>query len=796
MMESAARQCSSLLNLMEEEYASDLAFVDAFNSKVDSSQRIRSGAAIPDVRIYSEVISAWAHCIDGSVFRSSNKKSRFRDDAFQNRLHLEATALKSMMELLESMEEDLYGAFSSSSSEEPAPADRKRPPPDRVCYNIILTAMARQINPSLYEMRLVLQRMMERVQFELGREDNNPDLDGEELHLRAMEFFPDAFSYNALIEARANRSRMFASDGTIENKSQAFHHRLRHHAIWEVGQSELMPKKRRKKFSSSEEESILAEQTLMEMGRLVTMPVRPNIYSYNGVIKSWCNAGSARALQCAVLLLVELAKNGLHHDETFTRIEQLSSSLLDKGVSQRKVNKTNSSRESKPATPLALFAGVGIAGRMGYIQLERPAPANDSCKQPAEDNDESEREPMGLLTEIEIDVFPDLKSFQLVLNALEQQAMPKFELMQQILAMLEKHHPHLADISVYIFALKALAKVAKETDDPQSSLAAAQHASTLLSRLVYGASEDGTKLPRPTEHTFLLATNAWSNAAAKGLSSGIENAGDFAACEMDKLLLLLEAQKFEAGDGSIACYGAAVRTWASLGKSARAETLLEKIAQVSRGQPLDVIYFNAILDAWARELSSTTESDRARERLENMHEMLCKMEGPSPFNVEPDASSFNQVIRACSAPWTKSTTWSDALNRGRALDIANDAYSKMKAVSRPDAHTYVHMFRALSCLLPPAGTSDEVGLQRLQAYKTVFHSCCIDGQVTKTGMWTMKKGVGVEGFFDLLTEELNGTSPSLTRNQLERASEWELISLLPREWTRNGKRYKRLNKRS
>ena len=368
--------------------------------------------------------------------------------------------------------------------------------------------------------------------------------------------------------------------------------------------------------------------------------------------------------------------------------------------------------------------------------------------------------------------------------------------MQQILVMLEKHHSHLADISVYMFALKAFAKVAKETDDLQASLAAAQHASTLLSRLIYGASEDGTKLPRPTEHTFLLATNAWFNTAAKGLSSGSKDTGDFAAREMDKLLLKLEAQQLDQGDGSMACYGAAVRTWASLGKPARAETLLAKITQISRGQPLDVIYFNAILDAWARELSSMTDSDRARERLENMHELLCKMEGPSTFNVEPDASSFNQVIRACSAPWMNSTAWSDALNRGRALDIANDAYSKMKAASRPDAHTYVHMLRALSCLLPPAGTNDEVALQRLQAYKTVFHSCCIDGQVTKTGMWELKKGAGGKGFFDLLTEELNGTSPLLTRDQLERASEWELISLLPHEWTRNGKRYKRLNKRS
>ena len=133
------------------------------------------------------------------------------------------------------------------------------------------------------------------------------------------------------------------------------------------------------------------------------------------VIKSWSNAGSARALQCAVLLLNAIAKNGLEHDEAFSRIEQLSSTLLDEGVSQRKVNKRDLSKRAKPDNPHTFVAGVGMAGRMGYIQLERPAPADDSRKESSHEN-ESEREPIGLLTEIEHDVSPDLKSFQLVLN--------------------------------------------------------------------------------------------------------------------------------------------------------------------------------------------------------------------------------------------------------------------------------------------------------------------------------------------------------------------------------------------
>ncbi len=277
LMESSARQASSLLSLMEDEYSSDSAFIHAYNSHVQkgSYTLLRMGAVLPDVRNYSEVIRTWAQCIDGSILRESNTFSR--DGAFQKRLTLEATAMKSMMELLEAMEEDLYENFSPNVSQ------RKRPPPDRICYNIILASMARQINPSLYEMRLVLQRMMERVKYELERPENEGEDEAKAEHIYdyAMTFFPDVFSYNALIEARANRSAMFASDQQQLLRQQSDSQRSQHHSAWQQGNNGNLSH-RKKRFTSSEEEALLAEQILDEMCHLSTVPVRPNIYSYNG----------------------------------------------------------------------------------------------------------------------------------------------------------------------------------------------------------------------------------------------------------------------------------------------------------------------------------------------------------------------------------------------------------------------------------------------------------------------------------------------------------------------------------
>jgi hypothetical protein len=278
-MEGSAQQASSMLSLMEDEYSSDEAFIHAYNSNVQkgSYTLLRIGAALPDVRNYSEVIGTWAQCIDGSNLRQKNNFAR--DGTFQTRLKLEATAMKSMMELLESMEEDLYENFGPNTSQ------RKRPPPDRICYNIILAGMSRQINPSLYEMRLVLQRMMERVKYELERPDNETedadnetedDASAELTSNYATTFFPDVYSYNALIEAHANRCAMFASD-----KQQLPPQRSPRRA-WQHGTIENLSQSRKSRFTSSEEEAILAEQILDEMFRLTTVSVKPNIYSYNG----------------------------------------------------------------------------------------------------------------------------------------------------------------------------------------------------------------------------------------------------------------------------------------------------------------------------------------------------------------------------------------------------------------------------------------------------------------------------------------------------------------------------------
>jgi len=326
IMESSAKQTSALLSLMEEEYSSDSSFIHAYNTNIPkgSYALLRMGAILPDVRNYSIVIGTWGQCIDGSILRpknymytnnsssSSSSSSNSRDGSFQIRLKLEATAMKSMMELLEMMEEDLYENFAGSSScsddnlsTPTSPlllSQRKRPPPDRMCYNTILSAMSRQVNPSLYEMRLVLQRMMERVKFELERPvmDDEDDIDvatnddsrtvpaaDQMMYDYAMTFFPDVFSYNALIEARANRSAMFASSSTSFKPKQQQHqfltHRLHQLSAWQKhGKNENQLHNRKRRFTASEEEAILAEQIVDEMRHLATVTVRPNIYSYNG----------------------------------------------------------------------------------------------------------------------------------------------------------------------------------------------------------------------------------------------------------------------------------------------------------------------------------------------------------------------------------------------------------------------------------------------------------------------------------------------------------------------------------
>ena len=293
LMESSAQQSSSILSLMEDEHSSDVEFVETYNSLVTHTGRsalLVSGAAYPDLRNYSEVIRTWGTCIDGSALRLMEKHEsasggQHGRGAFQKRLRLEASAMKSMMKLLERMEADQYEALSITDNSYAGKTWKKqlRPSPDRICYNIVLASMARRVNPSLYEMRLVLQRMMERVKAEVEYLNNETELDQEEYDEQfeaAMAFFPDVYSYNALIEARANCSATFASDSTSSTQQPRNQFASPRQHVWQKGKSEHLLQGKAD-FSSSEEEAILAERILGEMSSIVTVSVRPNIWSYN-----------------------------------------------------------------------------------------------------------------------------------------------------------------------------------------------------------------------------------------------------------------------------------------------------------------------------------------------------------------------------------------------------------------------------------------------------------------------------------------------------------------------------------
>ena len=113
----------------------------------------------------------------------------------------------------------------------------------------------------------------------------------------SMECFPDVVSYNSLIEAQASRSSMFASDTPLRmgnrESNDAFQSIIIPHHKWSRGmagkqswrqddESKLSSSSSTpSKLTASEEEAIFAEQILDEMCNLATLPVRPNIWSYN-----------------------------------------------------------------------------------------------------------------------------------------------------------------------------------------------------------------------------------------------------------------------------------------------------------------------------------------------------------------------------------------------------------------------------------------------------------------------------------------------------------------------------------
>ncbi|KAL3821759.1 hypothetical protein ACHAXA_000258 [Cyclostephanos tholiformis] len=890
LMESSAQQVSSLLSLMEDEYSSDAAFIHAYNSNVQkgSYTLLRMGAVLPDVRNYSEVIGTWAQCIDGSNLRQKNNFSR--DGTFQQRLKLEATAMKSMMELLESMEEDLYENFSPNTSQ------RKRPPPDRICYNIILASMARQVNPSLYEMRLVLQRMMERVKYELESHHDQTEDDASVEHISdyAVTFFPDVYSYNALIEARANRCAMFASD-----KQQLLPQQLLPQKAWQQGNGEnLSPRKGR--FTSSEEEAILAEQILDEMCHLTTVSVRPNIYSFNvispkmhlmksysctvAVIKAWINADSERGLSRAVSYIQSLALNGhslmdcqdeeescvptKNRAETnenaptvFERMTSWGASLLSKvdpggsGAGNERQQKSvgasfrSNVQSEKNATqinndgrgmsscrgktysqnqPRQVFAGVGMSRRLNYLNIFasessqqfntrdgnklKPPPENivlmnsavqGNHKSLASSNDMNKDEyvPIGPLPNIEANVTPDLKTFQLVISALERHGTVKSaELAENLLRLLEQKYDFLIpDIAIYNSVLNAFAKAAKAGSSARTCLASAQRADELLCKFLGNERIESGLFPRPNEYSFLMVINAWSNATSAAVSAGNFSGGKNAAQHAEEVIKKLKMQALKTSKTTTACYGAVIRTWASLGEAERAKGMLEEMISISERLPLDPIHFNAVFDVCARDLASEKDLCKAISKLSSIHDILIKMDsrgGYQSINVDPDASSFNHVIRACYSPWTTSRSQDDDSYRQKAFKIAHDCYVRMSqdynSSYRPDAHTFAHIFKAIACLHPSPDL--DPNSDKYAICKTILHACCRGGHLTKSSLWTLRKIFPHEDGFAVLILSEMANHGGMNKEKLLRIPEERLFASLPEDWSRNGRNYKSLNR--
>eukprot|EP00578_Thalassiosira_sp_NH16_P012462 CAMPEP_0181126732 /NCGR_PEP_ID=MMETSP1071-20121207/27799_1 /TAXON_ID=35127 /ORGANISM="Thalassiosira sp., Strain NH16" /LENGTH=1025 /DNA_ID=CAMNT_0023212379 /DNA_START=2120 /DNA_END=5195 /DNA_ORIENTATION=- len=928
LMEHSAQQVSSLLSLMEDESSSDAAFVHAFNSKVPKGRYtpLRAGAVQPDARNYSEVIGTWGKCIDGSVLLVPERRGRNRhpnasprDGALQKRLQLESASMRSMMKLLESMEEDLYeglyddiyeqfGAESMTNT-----SRRKRPPPDRICYNIVLASMARQINPSLYEMRLILQRMMERVKYELEHPVDEC-YEADHVNEQAMAFFPDVYSYNALINAQANRSAMFASDKQQQQQRQQPHQfistRFQHqaHAAWQQGHKGNLPQ-RRKRFTPAEEEAILAEQTLKEMCHLATMSVRPNTWSYNAVIKAWIKTDSERGVQRAVMILRSLALNGHNimdhvketsHESTkvggnakdveptvFGRISHWAASLLGKGnesdreentENDRHLNETTAAakpgndneqvgqptsngKESSSYTakeredqPHHFSTNIGMAGRLNYLhnatrelkkhntrlrqtgsydikQKSQPgrnlpevsvgmssrmalmtstvqgtgqqidhASSVSSLNREENENDRHEcPEPIGPMPNIERTVAPDIKSFLLVVNALERRGTAaSANLAEELLRLLEQFCPDInTDIAVYNSALNAYAKATKNTSEVRACLALARKADGLLCTLLEKDRDESGMIPQPNVNSFLMAINAWANAASAAVSSGKTLDGKIAAQHSDDLLKKLQKLKSQTSKSTLACYGAVIRTWASIGHAERAHIVLEEMIAISGRVPLDLIHFNAVLDAWARDLaspSSATDLDAIVPRISRIFDLVMNMNmdsrgGYESYNVDPDTSSFNHVIRACYAPWSSSKAHDDESTRHAALDIRSfDAYTKMHQASshRPDAHTYTHMFKAIACLLPLANIDPTTLAEKHGLCKTILHACCRDGHLTKTSLWILRKNFPVEDeFAEVLLSELDhhlGGSNMMDKERLLSIPEDQLFTHLPEEW--------------
>lgn len=373
------------------------------------------------------------------------------------------------------------------------------------------------------------------------------------------------------------------------------------------------------------------------------------------------------------------------------------------------------------------------------------------------------------------------------------------KLAEDLLYLLEEYYFELAPTTaIYNSVLNAWSQAGKMGTDSKVSFNAAERASALLGKMLDEERQLGGMLPPPDESSFLMVINAMAHAANSALKAGNISDAENAAIAAEELMQKMELQSLETRQIVLSCRGSVVRIWASMsgmpgsrgGYAARAQTLLMKMAEEAGQLPIDDLYFNVVLDAWARDLSKGT--DQVMSRLSKPRALLIDLiEGK--YNAMPDNSSFNHVIRACYAPWASKKNKAEDGDRMNAWETAFEIYSRMAerryGACRPDAHTYTHMFKAIACLWPKVATksSDE----RLAMCRSIFRSCCQDGQLSKTSFWVLSTLIESSELMGILSDELecyNIMTKDLHRNPDR------LYTQLPAEWSKNGRNVKSLNR--
>ena len=488
------------------------------------------------------------------------------------------------------------------------------------------------------------------------------------------------------------------------------------------------------------------------------------------------------------------------------------------------------------SNPDQIYA-VGMNSRMLLMSSMFQSNDAQSSSSPDEKLTDKKRriDPIGPLPFIESDIMPDINSFRLLINgeslvpyyphlsftfsiepfppntcdashthtetAMERRgSITSAKLAEDLLHLLEQYYFELVPpTAIYNSVLNAWTQAGKMGNDAKVSFYAADRASALLDIMLDEERQLSGMLPPPNESSFLMVINAMAHAANSSLKAGNISDAKNAATNAEGLLQKMELQPLETRQIALSCRGSVVRIWSSLsgmsgpggGYAARAQTLLMKMAEEAGHLPIDVIYFNVVLDAWARELSRRKDTDQVMSRLSTPHALLMDLIG-GKYNATPDNSSFNHVIRACYAPWVSRQNVGEDGDRMNAWEVAFGVYSRMAerrhGACRPDAHTYTHMFKAIACLWPKS-TAESSG-ERVALCRNIFQSCCQDGQLTKTSFWVLSTVLESSELMDLLSHELRDHNVS---KQLHHNPD-HLYSQMPAEWSRNGRNYKSLNR--